>query len=96
MARVATALVYLLADVEIAATFNLANINPKKFEALLQRFFRSARLDVELTDRFDIPVKPREWFLVPLEVIEEVIEKIQDGTIEQFRYAPETASLAQL
>jgi hypothetical protein len=40
-------------------------------------------------------VKPREWFLVPLKVIEEVIEKIQEGTIGQFRYDLETARLTR-
>jgi T5orf172 domain len=87
---------YLLADVEIVATFKLVNINRKGLEALLQKFFNSAQLDLELKDRFDIPVKPREWFLVPLEVIEEVIEKIKEGTIDQFRYDLETARLTQL
>lgn len=84
---------YLLAEVEIVATFKLANINPKKLEALLHKFFDNVRLQVELGDRFGIPVQPREWFLVPLEVIEEAIEKIKAGTIDQFRYDPETASL---
>jgi T5orf172 domain len=84
---------YLLADVEIVATFKLSNINRKGLEVLLQKFFGSARLDLELKDRFGTPVKPREWFLVPLEVIEDVIEKIKEGTIDQFRYDLETASL---
>ena len=84
---------YLFADVEIVATFKLANINRHGLEALLQKFFSRAQLDLELPDRFGTPVKPREWFLVPLEVIEEVIEKIKEGTIDQFRYDPETASL---
>ncbi len=87
---------YLLADVEIVAIFKLANINRKKLEGILQKFFASARLDLELRDRFDMPVKPREWFLVPLAAIEEAIAKIQDGTIEQFRYEPETASLIRV
>jgi hypothetical protein len=87
---------YLLADVEIVATFKLANINRKRLEALLQKFFGSARLDLALKDRFDIPVKPKEWFLVPLEVIAQVIEKIKDGTIDQFRYDLATASLTRL
>jgi hypothetical protein len=87
---------YLLADVEIVATFKLVNINHKGLEALLQKFFGSAQLDLELTDRFGTPVKPREWFLVPLEVIEEVIEKIKAGTIEQFRYDPKSARLTRL
>lgn len=86
---------YLLADVEIVATFKLVNIKRKGLEALLQKFFGSARLDLELKDRFGTPVKPKEWFLVPLEVIEEVIGKIKEGTIEQFRYDLETASLTR-
>ena len=86
---------YLLAEVEIVATFKLANINRKRLEALLQKFFGSARLDLKLQDRFGLPVKPKEWFLVPLEVIEEVIEKVKEGTIDQFRYDPESASLTR-
>ncbi|MFV0410802.1 MAG: GIY-YIG nuclease family protein, partial [Paracoccus sp. (in: a-proteobacteria)] len=55
---------YLLADVEILATFKLANIDRKKLEALLHKFFGKARLDLELKDRFDFDVAPKEWFLV--------------------------------
>lgn len=84
---------YLLADVEIVATVKLVNIERKGLEAILHKFFGSARLDLELMDRFGTPVKPREWFFVPLNVIEEVIEKIKEGTIDQFRYDPKTASL---
>ena len=87
---------YLLADVEIVATFKLANINWRGLEALLQKFFSSVRLELELQDRFGTPVKPREWFLVPPEVIEEEVEKIKEGTIAQFRYDPETESLTRL
>jgi hypothetical protein len=84
---------YLLADVEIVATFKLANINRKRLEALLHKFFGKARLDLELKDRFGAQVEPREWFLVPLAVIEEAIEKLKQGTIESFQYDPETARL---
>jgi len=87
---------YLLADVEIMRTVKLAQINPRKFEELLQRFFSSVRLETALTDRFGEKVQPREWFLVPLNVIEEVIDKITDGTIDQYRYDSETATLVRL
>jgi hypothetical protein len=86
---------YLLADVEIVATFKLANINRKKLEAVLHKVFDSARLELALPDRFGTPVQPREWFLVPIEVIEAVIEKIKAGTIDQFRYDLKTASLTR-
>jgi len=53
------------------------------------------RLDLELKDRFGSHVEPREWFLVPLSVIDETIQKIKDGTIDQFNYDPESATLVQ-
>lgn len=84
---------YLLADVEIVATFKLANINRKRLEALLHKFFAAARLDLELKDRFGSQVEPQEWFLVPLGVIEDTIEMIKDGTIENFHYEPKSARL---
>jgi hypothetical protein len=82
---------YLLADVEIVATFKLANINRQRLEALLHKFFGSARLDLKLQDRFNGQVEPREWFLVPLPVIEQAIEMLRAGSIGNFRYDPNTA-----
>lgn len=84
---------YLLADVEIVATYKLANVNRTALEALLHKFFGSARLDLQLKDRFGAHVEPREWYLVPLPVIDEVIQRIKDGTISDFRYDPDIARL---
>lgn len=84
---------YLLADVEIAAIYKLANVNRKRLEALLHKFFASARLDLELKDRFGSQVEPREWFLVPLPAIDEAIQKLKEGTIGDFRYDREMARL---
>lgn len=86
---------FLLADVEVIAEYDLYNINRSKLENLLHRFFGGARLDVQIDDRFGNPVKPREWFLVPLNVIDEVVAKIQEGTIAEYHYDPETASLKE-
>ena len=84
---------YLLADVEIVGTYKLLNIHRSKLEALLHKFFASARLDLELKDRFGGQVEPREWFLVPLSVIDEAIQKLTEGTIGNYRYDPATARL---
>ena len=86
---------YLLAEVEIVATFKLSNINRKRLEALLHKFFGSARLDLELKDRFGGQVEPREWFLVPLKAIEEAIEKLKEGSIGNYRYDATTAEIAE-
>ena len=87
---------YPLADVEIAATFKLANVNRKRLEALLHRFFGSARLDLELKDRFGAQVEPREWFLLPLTVIEEAMQKLKEGTIGDHRYDEERAEIVRI
>lgn len=84
---------YLLAGVEVVATYKLAGIARSKLEALLHRFFAAARLDVALQDRFGQAVQPQEWFLLPLAVIDEAVARIQDGNITQVRYDPQTASL---
>ncbi len=84
---------FLMADVDIVATYELFNINRSRLENVIHRVFGSARLDVEIKDRFGNPVIPREWFLVPLFVIDEAIEKIRDGTITSYRYDPQTARL---
>ena len=84
---------YLLAEVEVVATFKLANINRKALEALLHKFFVSARLDVALKDRFGASVEPKEWFLVPLSAIEDTIQKLMEGTIGNYRYDPVSARI---
>mgnify|MGYP003671715941 CR=1 FL=1 len=87
---------YLMADVEIIASYELFNINRQKLEKLLHRVFEPARLDIEINDRFGNPVKPREWFLVPLFVIDEVVEKIKDGSITDFKYDHKSAKLVKV
>jgi hypothetical protein len=84
---------YLLADVEIVATFKLANINRKALEALLHKFFGNARLDLALKDRFGGQVEPKEWFLIPFPIIEETIQKLMQGTLGNYQYDPATARI---
>lgn len=86
---------YLLADVEVVATYKLANVRRKALESLLHRFFGQARLDLELKDRFGSHVEPQEWFLVPFPAINEAIERIKEGTIGNFRYDRTTARLVK-
>lgn len=84
---------YLFAAVELVAVYRLANINCKAFESLLHKFLARARIDMALADRFGGKVQPREWFLVPLPVVEEVVERIKDGTISEYQFDVESASL---
>jgi hypothetical protein len=86
---------YLMADVEIVATYELYNINRAKLEFLIHRVFGGARLDVEIMDRLGRPIVPKEWFLVPLFAIDEAVNRIKDGTITDYVYSPNTARLVE-
>lgn len=84
---------FLMADVEIVATYELFNVNRIRLENLIHRIFGAAKVDIEIKDRFGQPIIPREWFLVPLYVVDEAIERIKNGTITRYTYDPKTASL---
>ena len=84
---------YLLADVEVVATYKLHNLNRIRLENIFHRLFGAAQLDLTIADRFGHPVKPREWFLVPLHVIDEAVDRILDGSITDVVYDPEMARL---
>lgn len=86
---------FLMANVEVVATYELYNINRNKLEKLIHRTFAPARLEIEIMDRFGRPVVPREWFLVPLFAIDEAVEKIKDGTIAGYVYDPQKAKLVR-
>jgi hypothetical protein len=84
---------YLLAKVEIVATYKLHNLNRTKLENIFHRLFGAAQIDLTIADRFGHPVKPREWFLVPLHVIDEAVARIRDGSITDVVYDPKSARL---
>ncbi len=95
IAGAATQATYLLAEVEVVATYKLFNINRARLESVIHRVFRAARFDLTIPDRFGNPVQPREWFLVPLGVIDEAVERIRDGSIVAFAYDPSRAALVR-
>lgn len=87
---------YLLAKVEVVATYKLAGINRSRMENLFHRLFASARLEITINDRFGNPVQPREWFLVPLFVVDEAVKRIMDGSITQYAYDPQVVRLVKI
>ena len=77
---------YLMADVKIVTAFKCYNLNPQKFEQLVHNFFGAACLDVDVFDSAGKRCVPREWFIVPLPVIEQALELIVNGEIVKYRY----------
>lgn len=77
---------YLFADVKKIATYKVYNRNADKLESLLHRFFASACLDIDLFNEKGQRLNPREWFVVPFEVIEESIQLILNESIVNYEY----------
>jgi hypothetical protein len=84
---------YLLAGVDVVATYKVYGVNCQKLETLIHKVFAAAQINLSIPDRFGHMVKPREWFLVPLHVINEAVERIRDRSIVEYRYDPSSGRL---
>lgn len=84
---------FLMAPVHPVKAYVALNMNTSKFETLIHRFFDEARLDIEIMDRFGKPFKPKEWFLVPLSIIEEAVKRMIDGSIVGYNYDHKSCSI---
>lgn len=77
---------YLMAPVSIVTVFQCYNMNPQKLEQLLHNFFGNSCLNIDIFDKNGNRHTPREWFIVPLPVIEEAINFIVSGEIVDYKY----------
>ena len=84
---------YLMADVGIVASFEVYNVNPHKLEQLIHKFFSSSCLDIDIVDEKGDIHRPREWFVAPINVIEEAIVLIGNGKIIDYRYDSDSESI---
>lgn len=77
---------YLFANVEVVAKYRCYNLNTRHFENLLHRFFGECCLNIDVFDKSGNRFMPREWFIVPLNIIEQAIDLIISGNIIKYRF----------
>ncbi|MEX0963774.1 MAG: GIY-YIG nuclease family protein [Pseudohongiellaceae bacterium] len=77
---------YLMADVEVVSEFQTYNLNPQKLELLLHTFFAESCLNFDIFDKNGARYTPREWFVVPLHIIETALKLLINGEIFHYRY----------
>ena len=77
---------YLMSDVAIVDGYKCYNMNTQKFEHLLHRFFAEVCLNIDVFDDKGRRITPREWFVVPLPIIDKVIQLIISGDIINYKY----------
>ena len=87
---------FLLAPVEIVATWKLANIRRFRLEQIIHRVLGPAQLQLRAPARFGSPVEPREWFVVPLPVIDDLMRRIQDESIPGYVFDISSGALRKM
>tara|TARA_R110000744_G_scaffold290016_1_gene400813 strand:- start:4019 stop:4315 length:297 start_codon:yes stop_codon:yes gene_type:complete len=75
-----------LAEVAIVDDYKCYNMNTRKFEHLLHRFFAQVCLNVDVFDDKGRRITPREWFVAPLPIIQKAIQYIISGDIVNWEY----------
>ena len=77
---------YLMNDVEVVLTVRCYNLDVPYLEASIHSFFSNVNVFFEVRDDEGIMHYPKEWFTVPLNIIEEAIPLIVDKKIDSYRY----------
>ncbi|WP_445012029.1 GIY-YIG nuclease family protein [Vreelandella stevensii] len=84
---------YLEAPVQIVTSFECYNLDPRRFERLVHAMLHQQRVNVLLHSRDGGTYRPREWFDVELGAAREIVLRIVDGTIVQYRMDNTTGRL---
>ncbi|MDI5922511.1 GIY-YIG nuclease family protein [Halomonas sp. LR5S13] len=86
---------YLEAPVQVVTFFDCYNLDPRRFERLVHAMLHHQRVNVLLHSRDGSTYRPREWFDVELDTAREIVKRIVDGTIAQYRMDNTTGRLVK-
>ena len=86
---------YLMAPVEIVCTYKIVNMNSQKFEDLLHKVLREVNFRFRVADDKGEMHEATEWYVVPLEIVDSIVQKIMNGTIVCFAYNKDMQCLEQ-
>jgi hypothetical protein len=84
-----------MAPVKIMSAYKCFNMNPQKLEQLIHKFFWKVCLNIDIFDNKWDRYIPREWFIVPLNVIEETINLIINWNIVNYKYDDENQMIVE-
>ncbi|WP_227991927.1 GIY-YIG nuclease family protein [Microbacterium sp. CBA3102] len=87
---------YLMAPVKVVADYKVYNLKASALESLLHRVFADVRLDLTQTDRRGRDYDPSEWFVVPLDAINQAVAMIMSGEVVDYCYDKMQQKLVRL
>lgn len=80
---------FLMNKAEKIKVIPLHGIKVSSVEAAIHSLFEKCKLKMKVTDNKGIDRTPTEWYLVPLDVINDAIALIEDEIIQDYYYDPE-------
>lgn len=85
---------YLEANVSIVRSFTVTgDYNPQKIEYFLHRIFADAAVDLTIYDKHGAECKPKEWYSVPLQAIEQAVNMLSSGEITEYVFDSERRTM---
>lgn len=87
---------FLGAPVEILAEWEVPAVAARRIEGLLHRLFSTVRADVWFERDGEVASEVREWFSVPLPVIDQAVDLISSEAIVNYEYDPDARELRLL
>ncbi|MGN0053867.1 MAG: GIY-YIG nuclease family protein [Bacteroides sp.] len=87
---------YLMAPVEIVASYKIVNLHTQKLEHLIHTVLQRVQFHIVVTDEEGKQYHPKEWFVVQLPMVEQIISRIEDGSIVGYTYNPQLKCLEEM
>ena len=81
---------YLFSDVEIVATYRCYNVSSFDVEQAIHTFLDSVRVDISIPDTDGSVARPKEWFVVGLNIVDEIVQLLLNNTINDYMYDKRT------
>ncbi|NMN67880.1 T5orf172 domain-containing protein [Candidatus Pelagibacter ubique] len=77
---------FLMAPVKIMSAYKTFNLDPQKFESIIHNFFSERCLDVKIADKKGNYKMPKEWYIVSLNIIDEIIQLTINNQIHNYKF----------
>ena len=86
---------FLNNEVQIILDTEIYNYPPNKIEEIVQNFFSSRKLDIDIADKKGFLVKPKEWFIVPINIISKAVDLLSRGELSNYQFEDKSNSIKQ-
>ena len=80
---------YLMADVKLMISVKCFNLNVPNLEDAIHKFFSDVNIEFKIKGNDGVIHYPKEWFAVPLDIIQEAIGLITEGKSNAYYYDKE-------